>query len=362
MRQSAQELHKSVQDESRTTAGLVGAGRPFTSVRRDRCDRQDVQSNARRDAPVGRVGPTRREWLAAVPGALGLATAAPMLAMTGSRAAAEPVSTMPGSMSATIDPYPASTGQSAREDVKKEPHLEFPSHDPDVVREVVAVSHVNIDRLRELIEASPALAKSAWDWGFGDWESALGAASHMGRPDIAELLIRHGARPDLFTFAMLGHVEIVRAYVKAVPGIQRIAGPHGITLLQHARTAQRAKRNTDAGRDAARKTAEYLESLGDADVRATSLELSDEQKRIYVGRYAFGKGDNDVLEVLTNRRGMLAVKRGARFARTLHRVEEHGFAPAGAAAVRVRFGVDDGRAVSLTVHDPTPLIIARRVD
>lgn len=333
---------------SPSALGNLGTGRRSTSVHGGESDWRDVENDARCSEPAGRVRPTRREWLAAVPGALGLAAAAPMLAMSGSAAAAEP--------------YPALAGQSAYEGPKKGPHAEFPSHDPAVVREVVAVSHARIDRLRELVEASPALAKSTWDWGFGDWESALGAASHMGRRDIAELLIRHGARPDLFTFVMLGHVEIVRAYVKAVPGIQRIAGPHGITLLQHARTAERAKRNTEAGRDGARKVAEYLESLGDADARATSLGLSDEQKRVYVGRYAFGEGANDVLEVVTNRGGMLAIKRGARFARTLHRVERHGFAPVGAAEVRVRFGVESGRAVSLTVHDPTPLVTARRVD
>jgi hypothetical protein len=34
------------------------------------------------------------------------------------------------------------------------------------------------------------LARAAWDWGFGDWETALGAASHMGSRPI---------RPDQFT-------------------------------------------------------------------------------------------------------------------------------------------------------------------
>ena len=64
---------------------------------------------------------------------------------------------------------------------KSKLHAEFPSHDPSTVRDVVAASHVRIDRVRELVEASPALAKAAWDWGFGDWESALGAASHRNR-------------------------------------------------------------------------------------------------------------------------------------------------------------------------------------
>lgn len=272
----------------------------------------------------GRSTLTRRAWLAAAPGAAMLAGAAPSLAF----------------------------GQPRRSDTEGNVHSGFPSHDPAVVREVVTVSHMNIDRLRELVEASPALAKAAWDWGFGDWESALGAASHMGRRDIAELLSSHGARPDLFTFAMFGHLEVVKAYIKATPGIQRTPGPHGITLMSHARS----------GRDQARAVVEYLKSVGDADIGATSLEITSAQKEIYIGRYSFGKGDGDVFEVLTNRRGTLAIKRGERFGRTLHRVEEHGFAPGGASAVRVRFEVKDGRAVALTIHDPTPVVKALRTE
>ncbi len=52
----------------------------------------------------------------------------------------------------------------------------YPTQDPDLVREVVGKAHVNYDRVRELVTPRPALAKATWDWGFGDWESALGAA------------------------------------------------------------------------------------------------------------------------------------------------------------------------------------------
>ncbi len=90
-----------------------------------------------------------------------------------------------------------------------DPHLL--SQDPKLVKETVAVSHGNLPRVRELVEASPALAKATWDWGFGDWETALGAASHTGRREIAELLIAHGARPDIFTFAMFGQLDVVIA-------------------------------------------------------------------------------------------------------------------------------------------------------
>ena len=60
-----------------------------------------------------------------------------------------------------------------------------PAQEPANVEEVVSVAHSNLARLKELVDARPALALANWDWGDGDWESALGAASHMGRRDIA---------------------------------------------------------------------------------------------------------------------------------------------------------------------------------
>ncbi len=38
-----------------------------------------------------------------------------------------------------------------------------------------------------------------------------------GRRDIALHLIENGARMDIFAAAMLGHLEIVRAMIEAVP-------------------------------------------------------------------------------------------------------------------------------------------------
>ena len=63
----------------------------------------------------------------------------------------------------------------------------FPAHDPKVVSEMVSVAHGNISRVRELLSTRPALANAGWDWGFGDWETPLGAASHVGNREIATL-------------------------------------------------------------------------------------------------------------------------------------------------------------------------------
>ena len=82
--------------------------------------------------------------------------------------------------------------------------------------------------------ASPRSLNAAWDWGGGDWETGLGAAAHVGRRDIALLLLEHGARMDIFAAAMLGHLDVVRAMIAAVPEARNWRGPHGIPLLTHA--------------------------------------------------------------------------------------------------------------------------------
>ncbi len=109
-----------------------------------------------------------------------------------------------------------------------------------MAEEIVSVSHFSYERVKGLLDQSSDLAKAGRDWGFGDWETALGAASHTGNRDIALLLIEHGARPDIFTFAMLGQTDVVRALIEAQPGVQRIPGPHGITLAAHARAGGEA--------------------------------------------------------------------------------------------------------------------------
>ncbi len=79
--------------------------------------------------------------------------------------------------------------------------------------------------------------RTALDWGGGDWESALGAASHVGNREIAELLLNHGARLDVFAAAMLEMVDVVRAALEARPDLRDALGPHGIPLRAHAKGA-----------------------------------------------------------------------------------------------------------------------------
>lgn len=108
------------------------------------------------------------------------------------------------------------------------------------VQEFVGNAHGDLERVKALLEEEPGLINAAWDWGGGDWETALGAAAHMGRRDIATYLLENGARLDLFAAAMLGETEIVRAILHAFPGMQEALGPHGIPLIAHAQAGGEA--------------------------------------------------------------------------------------------------------------------------
>ena len=110
-----------------------------------------------------------------------------------------------------------------------------PALESSLVQEFVAVAHSDLERTRELLEQEPGLVNASWDWGGGDFETALGSASHMGRPDIANYLLKNGARLDLFAAAMLGRFEIVKSALDIYPDAIHVPGPHGISLLEHAK-------------------------------------------------------------------------------------------------------------------------------
>ena len=115
--------------------------------------------------------------------------------------------------------------------------------DKELVAEFVLMAHGDLGVVKQLVEREPQIVHAAWDWGGGDWETGLGAAAHVGRRDIAEYLLEHGARKDVFAAAMLGEVEIVRALLEAQPGLREARGPHGISLRAHAEAGGEQARN-----------------------------------------------------------------------------------------------------------------------
>ncbi len=136
------------------------------------------------------------------------------------------------------------------------PLPDFPEHDPQhdraLVKQFVVAAHASLSKVKELLGTHPTLVNATWDWGNGDFETALGGAAHMGRADIAEFLLEHNARLDLFAAAMLGRLEIVKAAVIAYPKIASVPGPHGIPLIVHAQK----------GGERAAAVVQFLQSLG----------------------------------------------------------------------------------------------------
>ena len=123
---------------------------------------------------------------------------------------------------------------------------------PNIVQEFVRKAHADLGGTKTMLAEQPSLLNATWDWGGGDFETGLGGAGHMGNREIAEYLIGQGARIDIFVAAMLGRLDIVKAMLTAWPGLLQSKGPHGITLLRHAR----------AGKEGAKAVEDYLLSLG----------------------------------------------------------------------------------------------------
>ncbi len=120
----------------------------------------------------------------------------------------------------------------------------------ELVKEFVVAGHADLEKVKSMLNGEPGLLNAAWDWKAGDFETAIGGAGHMGRRDIALYLLSKGARMDIFVAAMLGRIEILQPVLETFPNLVESKGPHGITLMAHAKKAEEPE------------VIEYLRSLG----------------------------------------------------------------------------------------------------
>lgn len=109
-----------------------------------------------------------------------------------------------------------------------------PALPAELVYDFVRLAHTDLIKVKEMLNNEPALVNASWDWGGGDFETALGGAAHMGNMPILELLLKNGARRDIFCSAIKGEVEVVKAMVNIDPAIINVPGPHSLSLLYHA--------------------------------------------------------------------------------------------------------------------------------
>jgi hypothetical protein len=107
--------------------------------------------------------------------------------------------------------------------------------DVKIVKEFVAAGHKDLNKVKEMLAAYPNLIYAKYDWGNSDFEEAIEGAGHLGQKEIANYLISQGARVNLFVLTMLGHAHLVIPTLDMFPELIYAKGPHGFTLLHHAR-------------------------------------------------------------------------------------------------------------------------------
>ncbi len=121
-----------------------------------------------------------------------------------------------------------------------------------MVKDFVGAAHKDIPKVKVMLEEHPELLNSVNNLGGWDWEDAIGAAGHVGIPELAVYLIERGARPTICVAAMLGKLDVVKAYIQANPQMKNAVGPHNISLVRHAK----------AGGENAREVLSYLTFIG----------------------------------------------------------------------------------------------------
>ncbi len=131
---------------------------------------------------------------------------------------------------------------------------------PEKIKDFVVAGHNNLDKVKTLLVETPTLLYATWDWGGGDFETALEGAGHIGNKDIANYLIAQGARANLFVLTMLGKTQLVKPFLENYPAYLTARGPHGLTLLHHAQRG---------GADA-KELLEYIQAKG---LKETKLKL-----------------------------------------------------------------------------------------
>ena len=120
------------------------------------------------------------------------------------------------------------------------------------VKDFVIAGHGDLDKVKLLLMEFPTLLYATWDWGGGDFETAIEGAGHVGNKEIANHLIGTGARTNMFVLTMLGKTQLVKTYLETFPEYLNARGPHGFTFLHHAQK----------GGDDAKELLEYFQMKG----------------------------------------------------------------------------------------------------
>jgi hypothetical protein len=159
---------------------------------------------------------------------------------------------------------------------------------------------------------------------------------------------------------MLGKLQAVKLMIEATPGIQSIDGPHGISLLQHARNGISKKESLSAPQIAeSEQLIAYLESLKNADGRQY-LEMTDDKKK-YLGDYKYGDGEKEGLTIRLNMREMISLGKLGQFGGALYKIGDNKYIYNGAPSVQISFQFENDKVISLTIEEPDLTLKAIKV-
>jgi hypothetical protein len=81
----------------------------------------------------------------------------------------------------------------------------------------------------------------------------------------------------------------------------------------------------------------------------------------YLGDYKYGDGKGDGFTIKLNMRKMLSLGKLGKSGGALWRIGEHEFAYQGAPSVMVKFLVQNGNVVSITVSEPGLVLTATKI-
>jgi uncharacterized protein len=118
--------------------------------------------------------------------------------------------------------------------------VDYGTHTAEFVRTFMIAAHQELDAVRTTLDEHPDLLNVRFQWAEGNYETPLGAASHVGNRPIAEYLLERGAPMTICTAAMLGRAEDVARFLEEDPAEANAVGAHNIPLLLHVALSGRA--------------------------------------------------------------------------------------------------------------------------
>ena len=155
-----------------------------------------------------------------------------------------------------------------------------------VINEFSSICHGNFRRVRAFLKKYPGIVHTNASWD----EMGVEAGAHMGRHDIAEIVLEKGAPCALPTCVMMGLERRARAMLEANANLVRERGPHDFPLMWYPHMAKDnhvalAQMLLDFGADVDQESRGFTclhrcARLGNAELAAFLIEQGADRNRV----------------------------------------------------------------------------------